>query len=597
MRDTLRKYAVLLPAEARRKLVWLCLLAAGTGLLETAGVASVLPFLAVLAQPELATTDPRIAAVVGAFGASTPALSLAVLGALVLAVLVATNAFSAAVTLMLLRFANRQGHALSVRLFELYLRQPYTFHLHRHTAELQRNVMSEVHRITVGALAPGVQMIARGFVILFLLALLLAADSTLALVVGLVLGAGYFAVFGLAQKVLHAAGRETLEAGTRQTMHSYEALSGVKEIKLLGREGEIVASFSQLSLRAANAQAKAQALATLPRYAVETVAFGFVLIVAIYLLATAGTVEKVLPLLGLYAFAGYRLLPALHQAFDGWAALRYSAASLDVVLGDLDLEKGSRPGSTPPDLPPLPFQRDLTLTDVAYHYPAAADFALRGLFLEIRKNASVALVGPTGCGKTTVIDLLMGLLTASAGRLAVDGLVIDDTNVVQWQRLVGHVPQQIFMFDDTVARNIAFGIPQERIDMAQVERAARLARVHDFVAGLPQRYETVVGERGVRISGGERQRIGIARALYHDPELLVLDEATSALDNVTESAVLDALQTLAGRKTIVMVAHRLSSVQGCDLICVMEAGRIVERGRYDELIVSSERFRSLAATP
>ena len=596
MRDIVRKYVALLPRAARRQLVWLCLLAAATGLLETAGVASVVPFLAVLAQPEIAATDPRIAAVVGVFGASGSAMSLAVLGGLVLVVLVATNAFGALVTLMMLRFANRQGHALSVRLFDLYLRQPYVFHLHRHSAELQRNIMTEVQRITVGALSPGVNMVARSFVMLFLLVLLLAADPALALVVGLVLGAGYLAVSGMAQRVLHAAGRETQEAGTLQAMHCYESLSGVKEIKLLGRERDIVASFDRLSLRAANAYAKVQALATLPRYAVETVAFGFVLVVAIYLLATAGTVEKVLPLLGLYVFAGYRLLPALHQTFDGWAALRYSAPSLDVVLRDLELEKQPRPAPAPRDAPPLPFARNLVMTDVAYRYPAAADWAVRGICLEIRKNASVALVGATGCGKTTVIDLLMGLLPVSKGSFTVDGIAVDDTNVVRWQRLVGHVPQQIFLFDDTVARNIAFGIPRERIDMAQVERAARLARVHDFVAGLPQRYESMVGERGVRISGGERQRIGIARALYHDPELLVLDEATSALDSVTESAVLDALQSLAGHKTIVTVAHRLTSVKGCDLICVMEAGQIVERGSYDELIATSERFRTLAAT-
>lgn len=597
MRDTLRKYGTLLPATARRELGWLCLLAAATGLLETAGVASVMPFLTVLAQPALATSDPRLAAVVGVFGASHPSGSLAVLGGLVLVVLVATNAFSAVVTLMMLRFANRQGHALAVRLFELYLRQPYTFHLHRHTADLQRKVLSEVHRITVGALAPGVQMIARAFVIVFMLTLLLIADPALALVVGLVLGTGYLAVFGFAQKVLHAAGRESLEAGTLQAMHSYESLSGVKEIKLLGREREFVASFGRLSLRSANAHAKAQALATLPRYAVETVAFGFVLVVAIYLLAAAGAITQVLPLLGLYAFAGYRLLPALHQVFDGWAALRFSAASLDAVLRDLEMEKEVRSVYRPSNRPLLPFQRELTLTEVAYRYPGAADWAVRGLSLKIEKNVSVALVGPTGCGKTTVIDLLMGLLPPAEGKLSVDGVTVDDANVAQWQRLVGHVPQQIFLFDDTVARNIAFGIPNAQIDMEQVERAARLARLHDFVADLPQRYATVVGERGIRLSGGERQRIGIARALYHDPELLVLDEATSALDNVTENAVLDALQTLAGRKTIVMVAHRLSSVQGCDLICVMDAGQVVERGRYDELMASSERFRTLATTP
>jgi ABC-type multidrug transport system fused ATPase/permease subunit len=592
--DTVRKYATLLPATARRQFVWLCLLAAVTGLLETASVASVIPFLAVLAQPGIAVTDPRIGAVVGVLGISHPSGALAALGGLVLLVLLATNAFSAMVTLMMLRFANRQGHALAVRLFDSYLRQPYTFHLHRHTAELQRILLSEVQRITVGALAPAVHMISRAFVIVFLLTLLLLADPRLALVVSAVLGTGYLMVFGFAQRILHAAGRESMETGTLQATHSSESLTGIKEIKLLGREREFVDAFARLSQRSANAHAKAQALATLPRYAVEAVAFGFVLVVAIYLLAAAGSVEHVLPLLGLYAFAGYRLLPALHQTFDGWAALRFTAASLDAVLRDLELEKASGPAIRPPDVTPLPFARELTLSGIAYRYPGAADRAVRGISLTVRKNTTIALVGHTGCGKTTVVDLLMGLLPVTEGRLLVDGMAVEGENVARWQRVIGHVPQQIFLFDDSVAQNIAFGIADSRIDMDRVERAARLAKLHDFVAGLPQRYATVVGQRGIRISGGERQRIGIARALYQDPELLVLDEATSALDNVTENAVLEALQTLSGRKTIVMIAHRLTTVRNCDQIYVMEAGHIVEHGSYDELMKSSERFRALA---
>jgi ATP-binding cassette, subfamily B, bacterial PglK len=593
VRDMLRKYSALLPPAARRQVFWLCVLAAITGVLETAGVASVLPFLTVLAQPDLATTNPRLAAIVGFFGASRPSEHLAVMGGFALAVLVLTNAFSALVTLLMLRFANHQGHRLAVRLFELYLRQPYTFHLHRHTAELQRNVLLEVQRITTGALAPGVHMIARSFVIVFMLALLVAADPVLAAVVALVLGIGYLAVFGLAQKVLHAAGRESLEAGTVQAKHSQESLSGVKEIKLLGREREFVARFDALSLRSANAYAKAQAFATLPRYAVETVAFGFVLVVAIYLLATAGSVQQVLPLLGLYAFAGYRLMPAMHQVFDGWAALRFGAPALDAVLRDLALETGQTGRG---EGARTPLQREVALRDVAYRYPGAADWAVRGISVAIRKNTSVAFVGPTGCGKTTVIDVLMGLLPPGQGALTVDGGIVEAAAVASWQRAVGHVPQHIFLLDDSVTRNIALGVPDDQVDRRRVERAARLARVHDFVQALPLRYDTIIGERGARLSGGERQRIGIARALYHDPELLVLDEATSALDSATESAVLEALQELAGVKTIVMVAHRLSTVRGCDAIYIMERGRVVEHGRYAQLMESSERFRLLAAS-
>ena len=595
MRDVPKKYAVLLPPAVRRKLGWLCLIAAASGLLETATVASIVPFLSVLSRPELASADPRIAAVIGIFGASEPSHALAVLGAAVLLLLVVSNACSAATQLAMLRFAHRQGHALAVRLLEAYLGQPYSFHLHRHTAELQKNVLNEVYRITVGLLTPAVLIIGRAFVIVFIVALMVVADPLLTLAVGGVLGAGYLAVFAVVRSMLRSAGRESLEAGTRRAVHAQESLQGVKEIQLLGRERDFIARFEASSRRWADAQAKAQALSALPRYAVETAAFGFVLIAAIYLLASAGSMERVLPMLGLYAFAGYRLMPALHQVFEGWALLRYSGAALELVRHDLQSAHEAAPRQ-PAARGALAFDAEIALKDVAYRYPGGADWAVRGLNLRIAKNSSVALVGPTGCGKTTVIDLLMGLLPPTEGRLEVDGTTVDGARVRSWQDLIGHVPQQIFLCDDTVARNIAFGVADQTVDMARVERAARLARLHDFVATLPQRYDTPVGERGVRLSGGQRQRIGIARALYHDPSLIVLDEATAALDNVTENAVLDALEALAGRKTIVMVAHRLSSVRKCDAIWVMEGGRVVECGRYDDLIASSQRFRALAAS-
>jgi ABC-type multidrug transport system fused ATPase/permease subunit len=583
-----------LPFAARRQFAWLCVLAAIAGLLETAAVASVVPFLSVLAQPDLVSVDPRLVTILSTFGIAHQFGSLALLGGLVLFVLVVSNTFSAVTTWLMLRFANRQGHALAVQLLESYLGRPYSFYLDRNTAELQKNILTEAYRITVGTLAPGVQMIAKSFVVIFLFTLLLIINPMLALTVSAVLGLGYFAVYRVVRRLLHRAGRESVEASGTRARQVQESLLGVKEIKLLGREPDFVARFRESSLRWADAQAKAQALAVLPRYAIETLAIGFVLATAIYFLLNVGTVSQALPLLGLYAFTGYRLMPALQQVFAAWAAVRYSGAALDLVAGDLaGTTSPSRAAARPQTR--LTFRTRFEFVQVSYRYPGASQWALHDFSLQVVKNTSVGLVGETGCGKTTVVDLAMGLLAPEQGRLCVDGVPLDDTNLLAWQRAIGHVPQQTFLSDDTIARNIALGLPDFQIDPTKVERAARLARLHDFVDTLPHGYDTVVGERGIRLSGGQRQRIAIARALYHDPDLLVLDEATSALDNVTENAVLEALQTLAGRKTIIMVAHRLSTVRGCDLVCLLERGQIAEQGQYDELVRSSPRFRALAA--
>ena len=593
--EIVRKFAALLTPRARRQLLALCAMAALAGLLETAAVATLMPFLAMLADPEVIGGDPRFAPLHALLGSESGSRPIAYAGAFVLLVLIVANAFSALATWLMLRFANRQGHALSVRLLEGYLSKPYVFYLDRHTAELQKNVFGEVQRVTVGVLNPAAQIATRLAVVAFIAALLVLVNPPVALVVAVVLGGAYAVLYRIAKATLDKAGHNSVEAGTQRARYAMEALAGAKEIKLLGREAEFLRRFEQPSLTWADAQTTAQAFGQLPRYAVETVALGLILVLAIYLLGTGRNAGQIFPLLGLYAFAGYRLMPALQQIFAGFAAIRASHAALDAVLQDLPRAAPVLPPDSAATIDRIALRSSIELVDVRYQYPGESRWALQPVNLRIPKDASVALVGATGCGKTTVVDLLMGLLRPTGGNLRVDGVDIEDRNVRAWQRSIGHVPQQIFLCDDTIARNIALGLPDGAIDMARVERAASLARLHEFVAGLPKAYGTMVGERGVRLSGGQRQRIGIARALYPDPELLVLDEATSALDNVTENALLEALQALAGRKTIVMVAHRLSTVRGCDLICVMEQGRIVEQGRYEELMGSSQRFRSLSA--
>jgi ABC-type bacteriocin/lantibiotic exporter with double-glycine peptidase domain len=591
-----RNFRLLLDARARRQFNLLCVMAVLAGFLEMLAVTSIMPFLATLASPALATSDPRLARLYVLLGVATPTRFLAYLGGIVLFVLVVANAFSALTTWLMLRFANRQGHTLSVRMLATYLGKPYVFYLNHHVAELQKNVFTEVFRVTHGIFIPVVQIVAKLNLTLFLCAVLVLINPVVALVVALVLGSAYAILYKVARATLHAAGRVSVEAGTLRTTLGVESLAGAKEIKLLAREKDFLKRFEKPSLRWADTHTASQALSLLPRYAVETVAFGLILLLAIYMLGKGGSMADLLPLLGMYTFAGYRLMPALHQIFAGFAQMRATQASLDAVLADLQPQAEAREAtSSASGDARIAINDYVELADVRYQYPGETTWALQPVNLRIPKNASIGVVGATGSGKTTVVDLLMGLLPPLAGSLRVDGVVIDGRNVRRWQRSIGHVPQQIFLCDDTIARNIALGVPDEQIDIAQIERAARLARLHDFVVGeLPMGYQTMVGDRGIRLSGGQRQRIGIARALYRDPDLLVLDEATSALDNVTENAVFEALQALAGRKTIVMVAHRLTTVRGCDVIYLMEQGRIVERGTYDELMGSSPRFRALA---
>jgi ABC-type multidrug transport system fused ATPase/permease subunit len=314
----------------------------------------------------------------------------------------------------------------------------------------------------------------------------------------------------------------------------------------------------------------------------------------LYLMAQSGSFASALPIIALYAFAGYRLMPALQQIYGALTQLRFAGPALDALHKDL---MSLQPAGPNTQQPAMPLTQAITLNNIVYCYPNAATPALKGISLTIPAKSTVGLVGATGSGKTTTVDLILGLLDAQEGALAIDGQPITDHNKRAWQRAIGYVPQQIYLADDTVAANIAFGIEPEQIDQTAVEKAAKIANLHEFViSDLPRGYATTVGERGVRLSGGQRQRIGIARAMYHNPQVLILDEATSALDNLTEQAVMEAVHNLGHEITIILIAHRLSTVKECDTIFLLEKGELKGRGRFEELAHTSEHFRAMAAS-
>jgi sialic acid synthase SpsE/ABC-type multidrug transport system fused ATPase/permease subunit len=572
------------------------------GIVTTVGVASIMPFIAVLASPETVLRSGWLSWAYARFGFRSTESFLFALGVLTLTVIAVSNAINAANAWLIARFTAGLNHEMSRRLFALYLGQSYAFYLGKNSSQLAKNILAEVAAVVNGVIQPLVLLVAKLVVSGCILLLLMYIDARLALTVAAVLGGMYAMIYLGVRKREATLGRRRVEANAARFRVTAEAFGGIKDVKVLGREAEFLKRFSVPSYQYARANAADSIIGQIPRFALDTIAFGGILIIVLYLLRTYDNVSQVLPIVSLYAFAAYRLMPAFQQIFQSLTKTQFNTAALDDLRLDLsggrlhqqwelDLQSGARQASE--DVP-VSFEREIRLEGVGFRYPGAAWNALTDVSLTIRKNTTIALVGATGSGKTTLADLLLGLYEPTHGRIVVDGEPLSAQQLFAWRRRIGYVPQHIYLADDSIRRNIAFGLPEEAVDDRRVMAAGRVAHLEEFVGLLPAGYDTVVGDRGVRLSGGQRQRIGIARALYTDPDVLIMDEATSALDSATEASVMEAIRELAGRRTIVLIAHRLSTVKDCDQIAVLHGGRMSAAGTYDALLGVSSVFRTLA---
>jgi ABC-type multidrug transport system fused ATPase/permease subunit len=579
--ETWRKALALLSRKEKRRGGLVLGMIIVMAVLETAGVASVMPFLSVLGNPEVVKTNPVLSFTYEALGFTSVDTFILALGTSAFGLILFSAFFRSLTHYAMNRFIQMRRHSIGKRLLETYLRQPYAFFLDRHSGDMAKNILSEVDQLVQQVFRPGVQMVAYSVVMLALVTLLIVVDPWLALGVAVAIGGMYALIFGAVRGTLGRVGRDRARANQERFTAASEALGGIKDIKLLGREQAYLSRFDGPSARQARHQATNQTLGEIPKFIIEAVGFGGVIALTLVLLATQGgtgndALGSILPVLGLYVFAGYRMLPAAQKIYVGMAKMRFGAAAVSNAYNDLyqrpvlaelykrDLEP----------LEPLEPKQSIALRNIHYTYPHAERPALQGINLEIQVGSSVGIIGTSGAGKTTLVDVLLGLLRPTDGAIEVDGTPITDDNLRAWQQSLGYVPQDIFLTDSTVVENIALGVPTEKINHQQVEQSARMAQVHDFISDdMPLGYNTMVGERGVRLSGGQRQRIGIARALYHDPPVLVFDEATSALDTETESAVMDAVYALSDLKTVIMIAHRLSTVAGSDQIVTLVHGK------------------------
>jgi ABC-type multidrug transport system fused ATPase/permease subunit len=573
---------LLTPHERRKALLLLVLMSLGMAL-ETLGVGLVIPAIAVLTQSDPASKYPALQPVLKALG--NPDKQALVVGGMLLLVGVyfVKASFMAFLGWQQARFAFGVQANISHRLFSSYIRQPYTFHLQRNSAQLTRNVINEVNLLTFTCILPAMSMLTEVLVMLGLCVLLLVFEPVGAVIVLSVLGvaAGGFHYF-TRRRITRWGDARQYHEGLRM-QHLQQGLGGVKDVKLLGRETEFLELYRLHNAKSAQMGQLQTTLQLLPRLWLEFLAVCGLAILIMSVLAQGRPLEAVLPALGLFAAAAFRLMPSVTRVISAAQSLRYGLPVVNTLFEELQLdaqeeEQRSRSAST--------FHTALELDKVSYTYPGSTEPALRELSLVVQRGESVGFVGSSGAGKSTLVDVILGLLPASGGEVKVDGRNIQHA-LRDWQNQIGYVPQIIYLTDDTVMRNVAFGLPDEQIDKTAVWRAILTAQLEDFVLSLADGLEAVVGERGVRLSGGQRQRIGIARALYHDPAVLVLDEATSALDTETEFGVMQSVRALQGDKTIIIIAHRLSTVEHCNRLYRLEQGRLLPERALEPLPVQA----------
>jgi ABC-type multidrug transport system fused ATPase/permease subunit len=406
-------------------------------------------------------------------------------------------------------------------------------------------------------------------------------------------------VFWMASRSERRLGTEYNRLNLERQRVGQEALGGIKELQVLGREGFAIERYARAARGASKAEGRNRITAQLPRYALETLAFGGILLILLVHVAKGGNAQAQVPVLALFAFAGYRLLPALQYVYAAALSIRFATPTLLSGIHADFVNVANAPSNgvrAVVDDAPMEFVSAIRVENVTFAYENRPTPVLRNINLSIMPNESLGLVGRTGSGKTTLADLILGFYEPTAGRITVDGVPLTSATVRQWRRRVGYVPQHVFLANASVAENIAFGLDPAEIDVTAVQKAARLAQAEDFIMALPGGFGAIVGERGVKLSGGQRQRIGIARALYAEPTLLVFDEATSALDGLTEDAVMDAIRSLRGERTIILIAHRLRTVNACDQIVMLEHGQVVAHGSYASLLDTSDAFSRLVGS-
>ena len=573
--------------------------------LEMIGIGAVPAFISTLASPDKVRNFPGVEPVLDTLGITTNK-ELVIWGAIGF-ILIFTIRVGYLILLRYVRIRLTERHRVRLGrlLFTRYMKAPYEFHLGRNTAELLRNVESETKNIISGVINPVLKLILNGLMTISIAGLLIATTPWAAMAAIGGVGGGAWFFLRMVQEKMGKYGKEARTERKKAIQAVNQGLAAFRVARVLGVEGSLIDDFHKSIARYAKLQRYKGVISSLGNPLLEYIAVAGLMLLVLAMVAVGTDLTAMVPLLGLFGAAIVRLRGTIGAITGMLNTLQFNMASVDAVVGDLRaldglgheavaLPEATQNGATSRSGTDLSFKQELRFEDVTYAYPNTDEPALQSIDLSIEPGQSVGLVGATGSGKTTLVNVLLGLLEPRDGRILADGVNVR-SNLRAWRDYLGYIPQSIFLLDDTIRRNVAFGVPEEEIDDDKVWEALYAAQVGTFVMNeLGDGIDAMVGENGVRLSGGQRQRVGLARAIYHNPDVLVMDEATSDLDNETEHRVMEALDDLKANRTFITIAHRLSTVQGCDRLFFMKKGRVAARGTYKELCATREDFREMA---
>jgi ATP-binding cassette, subfamily B, bacterial PglK len=589
---------VLTPQERVEGAFLFCAMVLGA-LFETVSVGLILPFIAVLKEPELLAKSERLRPFLSYLDISEPRKLFFILGPALIIFFAIKTGYLILMYRWLLRYGMKKHASLARQLMAGYLNAPYTFHLHRNSSEMIKATTRSVEDFTSGFMVNLLIVLGELLVLAALTGLLIIVEPLATLGALIVLAVPTALVYRSTQPRLAASGRIAEQSFGLKIQWAEQAISSVKEIMVTGRQSFFLDQHGYHVHRFADSVRSLTFLGVIPRFVIDTLAVSAMVAIAAILLARGQDLQSTLLLMGMFALAALRLIPSMSRMSSALATIRYRYASAEVIYHELHAlqlrPSEPLPGSAEEQVNPIPFRRELVIEHLSYWYPDSRQPAIEDVSLEIPKGHWVAFIGPSGAGKTTLADLILGLSIPSSGRILMDGHDLHD-NLTGWQRNIGYVPQTVYLIDDSVRRNIAFGVPDQEIDDERVWRALQAAQVDELVRSFRGGLSATVGQRGNRISGGERQRLGIARALYQDPSVLVVDEGTANLDNETEAAIVQTLEGLRGRKTIIVIAHRLPLVKNCDCIYLMRHGQLQNSGAYSDLVSTDPTFQQFAGS-